>query len=238
MSDPRYAATSAILRPSIFFRGPVSAMTDTATDSMRTPTSPTSVRVVRVTPLPETDEGHLRSLIARIAAGHEAALGELYDATAAKLYAVARVILKNIHDAEEATCDAYAQVWREAARYDVTRATVLGWLSVICRARAVDLLRRRRVRMRAVEQAASYASEQVTPAADELLQSMQEGSRVHRALSQLPATRRQLIAMAFLQDLSHEEIAAAMQMPVGTVKSHIRRGLAALRETLQAESAR
>jgi len=236
MSNPFYPKTSAILPLPILWV-PAGAMRDTTTGRMRSPTGQAPVRVVRVTPLPRTDEAQLRSLVARIAAGDQTALGELYDATAAKLYGVARAILKSTHDAEEATCDAYAQVWHEAGRYDATRASVLGWLSVICRARAVDLLRRRKVRVQAVARATSDAAEQMSPAAEELLQSVQEGTRVHRALSQLPETPRRLIAMAFLQDLSHDEIATAMQMPMGTVKSHIRRGLAAMREAMQAEDA-
>jgi len=183
----------------------------------------------------DPDELQLRALVARVASADQTAMGLLYDATVAKLFAVARLILRNSHDAEEATCDAYSQIWHDAHRYDVARANVIGWMLVICRARAVDLLRRRRVRERVHDRHADDPQESLAPAADELLQSMQSSAQARKALEALPEIRRRAIAMAFLQDLSHEEIAAALQLPVGTVKSHIRRGLATLRELTQAE---
>src|SRR5262245_41953855 len=95
---------------------------------------------------PDPDEAHLRTLISRVAQSDQSAMGELYDATIGKVFAVARLILRNGQDAEEAACDTYTQVWHEARRYDASRASVLAWMLVMCRARAVDLLRRRRVR--------------------------------------------------------------------------------------------
>jgi RNA polymerase sigma-70 factor (ECF subfamily) len=186
---------------------------------------------------PDPDEVELRTLIARIAQADQTAMGLLYDATVAKLYAVARLILRNSHDAEEATCDAYTQIWHEAHRYDTARANVMGWMLVMCRARAVDLLRRRRVRERVAQRYADDAQDDFVGGADDLLQSLQSGSRVRDALETLPEVRRRAVAMAFLQDLSHEEIAVALELPIGTVKSHIRRGLTALRAACDEENA-
>jgi RNA polymerase sigma-70 factor (ECF subfamily) len=185
---------------------------------------------------PDPNELELRALVARIAQADQVAMGLLYDATVAKLYAVARLILRNAQDAEEATCDAYAQIWHEAHRYDAARANVMGWLLVVCRARAVDLLRRRRVRERAAQRYADDPQDSSETGADELLQAMQSGSRVRDALESLPEMRRRAIAMAFLQDLSHEQIAARLNLPIGTVKSHIRRGLTALRAACEEQS--
>ena len=211
-------------------------MTEFSTSSSATRRSPASGRQSAASVDP--DEIELRTLIARIAQADQAAMGQLYDSTVAKLYAVARLILRNGDDAEEATCDAYAQIWHEAHRYDAARANVMGWMLVMCRARAVDLLRRRRVRERVTQRYADDAQDGHVCGADELLQSLQSGSRIREALAGLPDVRRQTIAMAFLHDLSHEEIAAALQLPIGTVKSHIRRGLIALRSACEEESVR
>lgn len=179
------------------------------------------------------DEPALRALLSRVALADQAAFAQLHENTVAKLYAVARLILKNSHDAEEAVCDAYTQIWHDAHRYDPARANVMGWMLVICRARALDLFRRRRVRERVAELQPDH-DDASSPGADDLLQSLQSGSAVHCALQALPEVKRKLITLAFLQDLSHEEIAARTQLPIGTVKSHIRRGLETLREVLQA----
>ena len=88
-------------------------------------------------------ESKLRKCVARIVLREAKALEELYDATVHRLYSVAFRILKNEEAAEEAVSDAYYQAWREADRYDPSRACVLTWLLVICRSRALDALRRR-----------------------------------------------------------------------------------------------
>ena len=165
----------------------------------------------------------------------EAALGKLYDLTAGKLFGLARTILGNAADAEEVVCDSYVQAWQSASRFDSARGSVLAWLLMICRSRALDLLRQRRSRTAAENAATSLAEEANEPAPEDLLRQIQEGTAVHRALEQLTPLRRQLVALAFFRGLSHQEIATAMRLPVGTVKSHLRRSLQGLRAVLDAE---
>lgn len=177
----------------------------------------------------------LEPLIAAMRGGDEHALQTLYDATVGKLYALAIAILRGPEDAEEVVCATYAYAWANAAQFDNARANPLGWLLMLCRSRALDRLRQRRAAAPTVDLttiADSAADDGAQP--DELLSLLQQQSRVHKALSKLPPERRRLITLAFLQGMTHPEIAAATGLPLGTVKSHVRRALAQLRIELEA----
>lgn len=187
----------------------------------------------------EPADDPLRPLMAAVRAGDRQAFAALYDATANRVYAVALRVLGRAADAEEIVVDVFRQAWTRASTYDPTRASVLRWLLVVARSRAVD--RRRRSVERRLEQPlhpddseSSYA-EREDQGAEHLLHAMQSGSALRAALAALSAEQRRLIALAFFEDLSHHEIAERLQMPLGTVKSHIRRGLLRLREILGPE---
>lgn len=173
----------------------------------------------------------LSTLMSAIVARRDTALCQLYDLTASKLYGLARAMLANPADAEEVVCDVYVQVWQTAATFDATRGSVLGWLLMICRSRALDLLRQRRTRAeRSVEELPE--EEAGDPGPEDMLERFQEGTAVHGALARLSPLRRELVGLAFFKGLSHQEIAAATKLPIGTVKSHLRRSLRSLREVL------
>jgi RNA polymerase sigma-70 factor (ECF subfamily) len=179
----------------------------------------------------------LESLVHGVLDGQEAALEALYEATVGKVYALALAVLRSAADAEEAVCDTYAWVWANAARYDAKRANVLGWLLMLCRSRALTLLRTRKARNRPllddVASAASVIDDRAGP--EDLLSMVQEHSLVHSALAMLSSERRQLLALAFLQDMTHQQIAAHTGLPLGTVKSHLRRALQQMRLALEAQ---
>lgn len=183
--------------------------------------------------LPATE---LVTLIERIALGQQSALNELYELTVAKMFGLARLILRNSADAEEVVCDTYAQIWESARRFESGRGSALGWMLTICRSRSLDLLRQRRSRTRTADGFEREAGlgdtlDEATP--DALLQALQTGTSVQRALATLTPIRRRLISLAFLQGLSHQEIVEETGLPLGTVKSHIRRALTVLREELK-----
>lgn len=177
----------------------------------------------------------LATLVERMRSGQERALEELYEGTVGKLYALASAILRSAEDAEEIVCETYAYAWSNAARFDASRANALGWLLMLCRSRALDRLRQRRATADAL---GVVASREINGSSSDqpydILSLMQRHSRVHTALSQLTPERRHLVSLAFLQGLSHQEIAEATRLPLGTVKSHVRRALAQLREALEA----
>lgn len=174
----------------------------------------------------------LATLMHRIQCGEAAALEALYDATCARLFALAGAILRSHEDAEEVVCDCYTQAWNDAARYDANRATVLGWLTMLCRSRALDRLRQRRHQRLSVGIDAADTVADPGPQPEDLLALLEEGSRVRAALADLPEDRRELVALAFLRGLSHQQIAELKGLPLGTVKSHVRRSLLQLREAL------
>ncbi len=167
-------------------------------------------------------------LLSRMARGDATALAELYDATVSRVNGLALRILGDTASAEETVSDVYLQAWRTAGQYDPARGEVLTWLLVICRTRSLDALRAR-------QRVAAYPPEMMesnlTSGADplDLLATLQRDSRMHALLSSLPALQRQLIALAFFRGQSHQEIAESTRMPLGSVKSHIRRALAVLR---------
>ncbi len=179
--------------------------------------------------------GNLAALIERMRIGQERALEELYDVTVGKLYALASAILRSAEDTEEIVCETYAYAWANAARFDASRANALGWLLMLCRSRALDRLRQRRATANAVDVVALRQSESLsTDQPYDILSLMQQRTSVHAALAQLTPERRQLVSLAFLQGMSHQEIADATRLPLGTVKSHVRRALTQLREVLEA----
>lgn len=176
----------------------------------------------------------LSGLVADMRAGEERALEALYEATVGKLYGLACAIVRRVEDAEEVVCATYAHAWANAARYDSRRSSVLGWLLMLCRSRALDVLRQRRAQSAMLEGIADDGMPLSNDLPDELLNLMQERSQVRAALDALSSERRELVALAFLRDLTHAEIAEHTGLPLGTVKSHLRRALLQLREHLEA----
>lgn len=192
--------------------------------------------------LAEPDAATLAALIARIARQDEDALGALYDATVGRVYGLALRILRDEQGAEEVAEEVFFQVWRQAGRYDPARGRPLGWLLNLARSRALDQLRRRDEALSHPDPTTLHAEEaggdldfaETRESRDpqDLLAATEAHRGLHRALAALEPVPRQMVALAFFRGLTHEEIAASTNLPLGTVKSHIRRALAALRAAL------
>ena len=179
----------------------------------------------------------LERLILRMADGDQTALSAVYAQTVGQVFAIAVSVLRSKEDAEEVACDVYSHAWHRARTYDAGRGSVMAWLAVIARNKAIDRLRQRRnhlslddVRQQAL--AESLAEEAAGP--EEGLALFESGTLVHRAMESLAPQRRLLLGLAFFRGLSHQEIADALGMPLGTVKSHVRRALSALHCVLTA----
>jgi RNA polymerase sigma-70 factor (ECF subfamily) len=185
------------------------------------------------------DVAELAALIQRIRKQDPEALGALYDRTVQRVYGLALRILADAADAEEVCCDVYQQVWRTARQFNPRRGNALQWIMVIARTRALDCYRSRH-RQRAqvhLSEAPDAYPEEATPATELLLEQFESDSAVRAAVAKLSREQQLLIGLAFFQGLSHQQIADRTQMPLGTVKSHIQRGLAALRKALGAADA-
>ena len=180
-----------------------------------------------------------RVLVERMAAGDERALGELYDRHGGTAYALAYAIAGERADAEEVVADAFGQVWRTAARFDPSRGSVAGWLATIARTRALDLVRARGRRAKAIGRAASMSDEGFAAAVASAGGAPDRGAEldetrrfVGRCLAELPEPQRRVIELAYFRGLSQSEIAAELQEPLGTVKTRMRAGLEKLRASL------
>lgn len=173
----------------------------------------------------------LAEQIAAMASGDAAALGAVYDATVSRVYGLALRITRSAAAAEDVVAEVYLQAWQEAARYDPTRGKPSTWLLTICRSRALDALRRVD-RAESHEDPDSQAEEQTDDDPLNLLSAVERNSEVHKALQTLEAVQRQMIALAFFRGYTHAEIAEHTAMPLGTVKTHLRKALKHLEQVL------
>lgn len=178
-------------------------------------------------------------LVARAAQGDERAIGSLYDRYGAVLYAVAYRIVGQRADAEEVVLEAFSQAWREAPRFEAGRGSVAGWLTMIARSRALDLVRARSRRDRITASAAADrpdtppAMGEFRPDPGRALDTDERRRQVRQALETLSPPQRQAIELAYFEGLSQSEIAARLQEPLGTVKTRVRLGMQKLRECLR-----
>lgn len=190
-------------------------------------------------PADAADEAALVALIGRIRFGDAEALGTLYDLALGRVYGLALRVLRQPQDAEEVVSDVFLQVWEKAVSYCPERGAVMAWLLTLTWSRAVD--RQRRQRRQRLEQPLhpdcpedAYTPGE-DPPADLIIDRLGNAQALRRAFHALSPIQRTVLALAYQEELSQPEIAQRTGLPLGTVKSHARRGLAALREALQAQ---
>ena len=174
----------------------------------------------------------LVSVIRMIAAGEQSVMTRLYDLTNHLVYGFVIRILRDAPAAEEVLLDIYLQVWKQASRYDETRGSPLAWMLTIARSRAIDRLRVERQEQRNLEPLAEAVAltANVTDEPNEPVAEVR--ASICSALSALPAAQRKAIEMAYYEGFTHNEISHALEQPVGTVKSNIRRGMIHLRKLI------
>jgi RNA polymerase sigma-70 factor (ECF subfamily) len=182
----------------------------------------------------ERSSDPLVELMTRVRLRDATAFEELYELTVGKVLALARGVLRDRAEAEEVACEVYEQAWTNASGFDAERGGVLAWLLVMCRSRALDRLRRRRESERRQLRWQEQETEDFAAAPEETLELFQRDSAVRAALAALSPLRRRLVAFAFFRGMSHQEIAQEVGMPLGTVKSHLRRALLELKDSLAA----
>ncbi|EQD30808.1 RNA polymerase sigma factor, partial [mine drainage metagenome] len=158
------------------------------------------------------------ALMHRLARQDEAALRELYDLHAAMLLGLLTSVLRDRAQAEDVLQQVFLQVWRTARHYDSSRGAPMAWLTQIARTRALDSLRRRRR-----ESLLNVHEDEVAASAE--LERLPERLDVIGAMGQLSPGERRLVELCYLGGYSHREVAAATGIPLGTVKSTLRRAL-------------
>jgi RNA polymerase sigma-70 factor (ECF subfamily) len=176
----------------------------------------------------------LKSAMLRLKAGDRAALEEIYRATRVKLFGICLRILGDRKEAEDALQDVYVNLWQRADRYDPDRASPIAWLATFARNRAVDRLRTGKVRAGAVPAEEAAALPDANPLAEELLIDAERSERVHGCLARLDENQRDNIREAFFAGRTYAELAERQSVPLGTMKSWIRRGLMKLKACLEA----
>jgi RNA polymerase sigma-70 factor, ECF subfamily len=178
-----------------------------------------------------------RSLIAgalgRIPDGDRAALQTVYRLTSAKLFGVCLRILGEHGEAEDVLQEVFVTVWRKAADFDARRASPMTWLIAIARNRAIDRLRasRRSRNMEAIDAATDVADS--AAGADAALESSQEHVKLHGCLDGLASHERAALRGAFFDGSTYEDLATRMKVPLGTMKSWIRRAMFKLKACLE-----
>jgi RNA polymerase sigma factor (sigma-70 family) len=181
----------------------------------------------------ETRRRQLAAAIARVAAGDRDALRLVYAATSAKLFGVCLRILGDRSEAEDVLQEVYLTVWRKAARFDESVASPITWLVAITRNRAIDRLRSGAVARASLPIEAAGDVADAGPSAVERLEARDEHTRLDDCLAELEARQRTAIRAAFLDGLTYDELARRSEVPLGTMKSWIRRGLKKLRACLE-----
>ncbi len=179
-----------------------------------------------------------RALIGRVATGDREAFSLLYDRVSRPLFSLACEMLGDAAEAEDAMQEVALQIWRRAANYDASKSSVFSWSVMMMRSKAIDRLRARGRRERVVSGSVEDVEAQPELAsesedASDTTARRDEATRVRSALQMLPQEQRRAIEMAFFTELTHAEIAAQNDEPLGTIKARIRRGLLRLRETLK-----
>jgi RNA polymerase sigma-70 factor (ECF subfamily) len=175
----------------------------------------------------------MHNLLPKIATGDPAAVEDFLKRHTGMVWGLARRFCRNAEDAEDATQEIFVDVWRSAARYDSNVGSEVTFLMTIARRRLIDRARRlgRRISADLLEDPSTIPS----PTAPDAVELHDEVARAKDALERLRPEQREVLDLALGQGQTHQEIAASIGIPLGTVKSHARRGLIKLREMLGAD---
>lgn len=172
--------------------------------------------------------------LVRAGQGDRSAFRTVYEATSAKLFGVCLRILPDRQTAEDVLQDTYVTVWRKAASFDASRASPITWLVTIARNRAIDRLRSAAPMKNAAPVEEAHDLADAGPLASETIEQADEAARLNGCLETLEDKARAVIRTAFFEGATYDELAKRENVPLGTMKSWIRRGLMRLRSCLEA----
>jgi RNA polymerase sigma factor (sigma-70 family) len=171
-------------------------------------------------------------LRARLLAGEEAALGELYDQFSPMVYGLALRVTGDRTAAEDITQDVFVHVWERPSSFDPGRGRLRGWLATIAHHRAIDHLRRVKVRRR---YAAVEGTGQPPPNPEEAAVAAAVAKRVRAAIRDLPPPQQAAVVLAYFEGRTFRQVAELLGVPEGTAKSRLRLGLRRVADRLRAE---
>lgn len=171
-----------------------------------------------------------QAILKNIAAGDKTSVQKCVDAYGGLIFSLARRMLPNPDDAEDAVQEIFVDIWKNAARFDETVASETTFVAMIARRRLIDRMRknRRRLETDSLEDITSEPAQ----SRNENLQTSVEAKEAAQAMKNLRPEQRQILHLSIVQGFSHQEISDALNIPLGTVKTHARRGLLKVREIL------
>ena len=182
---------------------------------------------------PESTDTQLIALLDRVALADESALRELYELTSSKLYGVAVRVVTNREWAEDVLQEAFLNIWRIAGDFKASLSPPMAWMGLVVRSRGLDFLRRRTAgRADMGQELDDMISDTVagdSPDPLDVAQASEQAKALHGCLALLENRQREVVSLAYMRDLSHGELAEQLKLPLGTVKTWIRRGLEQLR---------
>ena len=182
---------------------------------------------------PESTDAELIALLDRVARQDAAALKALYDRCSSKLYGLAVRVVSNREWAEDVLQEAFLNIWRSAGDYRASLSPPMAWMGLVVRSRGLDFLRRRTSdRTHVTQELDEHLADTLegdTPNPMDTAQASEQAWALHQCLGQLDNRQREVVSLAYIRDLSHSELAQQLKLPLGTVKTWIRRGLDQLR---------
>ncbi|MEB8336868.1 sigma-70 family RNA polymerase sigma factor [Streptomyces endophyticus] len=174
----------------------------------------------------------LEALVGRVALGDEDAFASVYDTVMGPVLGTVRAVLRDLAQSEEVAQEIMVEVWRTAPRYRTDRGTAINWILTLAHRRAID-------RVRSVEAASARDHKAAlldhTPEFDEVTEQVEarlEREQVRRCLRTLTEIQRQAVTLAYYRGLTYRQVAEALTLPLGTVKTRLRDGLIRLRDCL------
>ena len=171
-----------------------------------------------------------RSLLQRIAGGDERAVGECMDRYGGLVWSICRRLCRNVDDAEDAVQEVFIDLWASSVRFDPNVASEETFVAMIARRRVIDRWRKKRREPKS--EVISEINDPAAPKESDTVEIGDEASRIQQMMTRLRPEQQQVLDLSIFRGLSHSDIAGELGLPLGTVKTHVRRGLMRVRELL------
>jgi RNA polymerase sigma-70 factor (ECF subfamily) len=173
-----------------------------------------------------------QEILQRIAAGDQSAVADCMDRYGDLIWSLARRFLRGHIDAEDAVQDVFIEIWSSAARFDPSIASEVAFVSTIARRRLIDRIRK--IERRPAGEPFDEFAANVTPEGSMSAGDHADVQRVAEVMQEMDPKQQEILAMSVYEGYSHSEIADRLSMPLGTVKTKVRRGLVQIRDRLEA----